>query len=857
VTDERTADPCDEYTRAERLSDFDLLLENIDDAIVGADAEFRVRLWNAGAERLYGYPASEVLGRSATDIAIFGSDLVRAANEALPTSDRIRIELTGTHRDGTRVEVEVVAVAQRDTAGEIVGYLGVHRDITERKLFEQQQERLVSIVRNSSDFIGISDMQGIPNFVNAAGRKMVGLGERDVTTTHVLEYFAPEDRDFVGAAVLPAIRENGRWPAIVELRLRNWETDATIPVLFDAFRIDDPRTGEPIAVGTVTRDISERKRAEEERAARARQQAAIARLGVQALEDENVATLIDEAIELVASTLDVPHASVGELVDGDEVVVRAGIGWPRAAIGSRGSADRRSFAGYTLLVAESVTSDDVTADDRFTPSPILGNSPSKSGAGVVIPGRDEPYGVLTVFADSVRPFTGDDVDFLQSVANVLAVAIARSRVLHKIGDVREAERRRIARALHDEALQNLFVAIAQAHATPGAEPIATGLTDVSQQLRGTIYDLRLGDAQHRPLSEILGTLVDVHRSMARGYDIDLEIDEDAPDPRLGDTGVEIARIVGEALTNVRRHAGAQRASVRVRRTGGDLCVEVIDDGRGIDRARAMGGSHGLGLTGMHERAALIGADLTVHSEPGSGTTIQLEVPVAGEAAESEDVARVLLVEDHTTVREAMAAAFEREPDLRVAGQASTLAQAREMLPGVDVAVLDLTLPDGFGPDLIRDLQAANHRAQALVLSAALDHAHIARAVDCGACGVLDKTVSLRDVVVAIRRLRAGETLIPREEVLDLVKFARSKRQREREDRRALAELTRRELEVLQLLADGLNTAAIAERLHISPRTQRNHVANILQKLRLHSQLQAVVMALRYDTVKISRGQPGS
>ena len=383
------------------------------------------------------------------------------------------------------------------------------------------------------------------------------------------------------------------------MRLRHWETEAEIPVLYDGFRIDDPRTGEPIALATVTRDISERKRAEEERAARAQQQAAIARLGIQALEDQNVVTLIDEAVELVSTTLDVPHVGVGELVDGNEVVVRAGTGWPREAIGARGSADRQSFVGYTLLVAESVTSDDVTADDRFAPSPLLASSTSKSGAGVVIPGRDEPYGVLTVFADSVRPFTADDVDFLQSIANVLAVAIARSRAEQKVDEVRETERRRIARALHDEALQDLFAAISQAGAIPGAEPLATGLAAVSQHLRGAIYDLRLGDAQHQRLSEILRTLVEMHRSMGRGYSLDLEIDEDAADGRLGDTGVEIARIVGEALTNVRRHAGAQRASVRVRRADGNLCVGVIDDGRGIAGAARAGGSHGVGLRGMH------------------------------------------------------------------------------------------------------------------------------------------------------------------------------------------------------------------------------------------------------------------
>jgi DNA-binding NarL/FixJ family response regulator len=212
--------------------------------------------------------------------------------------------------------------------------------------------------------------------------------------------------------------------------------------------------------------------------------------------------------------------------------------------------------------------------------------------------------------------------------------------------------------------------------------------------------------------------------------------------------------------------------------------------------------------------------------------------------------RILLVEDHTAVREAIAAMFEREPGFAVVGQAGSLAQARGMLDGVDVALLDLGLPDGFGPDLIGELRLRSPRAEALVLSAALDRSNMARAVECGAAGTIDKVVHLEEVVDAVRRLRAGETLLSVDEVNELVGQARRRRAQEADDRETIARLTPREREVLQALADGLDSQAVAGLLHITLRTERNHVANILAKLGVHSQLQALVTCVRHGVVEI-------
>ena len=144
-----------------------------------------------------------------------------------------------------------------------------------------------------------------------------------------------------------------------------------------------------------------------------------------------------------------------------------------------------------------------------------------------------------------------------------------------------------------------------------------------------------------------------------------------------------------------------------------------------------------------------------------------------------------------------------------------------------------------------------------MLSATLDRAEIARAVQSGAAGVLSKTADLDDVVDAVRRLRDGETLLPMDEIVELLRFAGHQREREHRERHALADLTPREREILQALAEGLNSQRMADRLHISIRTARNHINNILAKLGVHSQLQALVLALRYDMVKIRKDQTPS
>lgn len=219
----------------------------------------------------------------------------------------------------------------------------------------------------------------------------------------------------------------------------------------------------------------------------------------------------------------------------------------------------------------------------------------------------------------------------------------------------------------------------------------------------------------------------------------------------------------------------------------------------------------------------------------------------------KETTRILLVEDHASFRQALAFMFEREDEFSVVGQAGTLAEAREFLNGsdaTDVAVCDLALPDGDGFDLIEELAAKGSKITTLVLSASLEPARFARAVEAGASGVLHKAAAIGDIVDAVRRLKAGEALLSPNEIIEMLRMVSRKRQEELEAQKAIDRLTRREREVLQALAEGLDSKDIAQKLHITVETERTHMVNILNKLDVHSRLQALVFAARNGVVEI-------
>lgn len=214
--------------------------------------------------------------------------------------------------------------------------------------------------------------------------------------------------------------------------------------------------------------------------------------------------------------------------------------------------------------------------------------------------------------------------------------------------------------------------------------------------------------------------------------------------------------------------------------------------------------------------------------------------------------RILLVEDHISFRQTLAYLFDQQPDFRVVAQAGTLVEARRAMEGseADLGVIDLSLPDGEGTGLIAELRDANVDFAALVLTASLDRADHASAVEAGAAGVLHKSADVDVILDATRRLGDGETLFSQDELVELLRLAGQNREEELEARVSIEQITPREREVLRSLAEGLSNKEIAAKLHMSVDTERTHMMNILNKLGVHSRIQALLFAARHGLVEI-------
>jgi DNA-binding NarL/FixJ family response regulator len=216
--------------------------------------------------------------------------------------------------------------------------------------------------------------------------------------------------------------------------------------------------------------------------------------------------------------------------------------------------------------------------------------------------------------------------------------------------------------------------------------------------------------------------------------------------------------------------------------------------------------------------------------------------------------RVLLVDGHRLVLDALTRVIGLEPDMRIVGTAVSVAEAREAarVP-VDVVLMDYRLQDGTGVEATRLIKARWPSCRVLMLTGIDDDETILESIQAGADGYLTKDRVVADVVDAVRGAHEGAILLPRSTIIMI-----ARRVAEARDRRAVQDpvvrLTPRELEILRALTEGLSAREIGDRLAITPNTLRTHVQNIIGKLHVHSKLEAVAYALRHRLVEPPRAE---
>ncbi|WP_307814195.1 response regulator transcription factor [Nocardioides baculatus] len=217
---------------------------------------------------------------------------------------------------------------------------------------------------------------------------------------------------------------------------------------------------------------------------------------------------------------------------------------------------------------------------------------------------------------------------------------------------------------------------------------------------------------------------------------------------------------------------------------------------------------------------------------------------AGNSAGTEPV-RVLVVDDQELFRRGLIMLLGSDTDIEVVGEASDGITATDLAvtTAPDVILLDVRMPRRTGVEACRGIKEAVPSAKIIMLTVSDEEADLYESVKNGASGYLLKDSSIEEVAQAIRVVNEGQSLISPSMAVKLIDEFKQMSKPEREQGPALR-LTDRELEVLRLVAKGLNNREVAKELFISENTVKNHVRNILEKLQLHSRMEAVMYAMR-------------
>ncbi|HIK12599.1 MAG TPA: PAS domain S-box protein [Oscillatoriaceae cyanobacterium M33_DOE_052] len=228
------------------------------------EGEYSFAGWNRTGERLLGITSAEVIGQTPEAVlgVTKGGSLRQHLLDCISAENSINYEECYLI-DNAETWWLTTLKPLKDDLGRIYRIIGTAHDISERKQAEIERQNLVSIVDNSSDFIALASAEGKPFYINAAGRKLLGIGSLDETTgLNMFKFFMPDDLERVVLRhIVPAVMDVGSWSG--ELRLRHFKTGKPIPVDYNIFKIKNRETGETIGLATVCRDITERKRSEE------------------------------------------------------------------------------------------------------------------------------------------------------------------------------------------------------------------------------------------------------------------------------------------------------------------------------------------------------------------------------------------------------------------------------------------------------------------------------------------------------------------------------------------------------------------------------------------------------------------
>ncbi|WP_238296716.1 PAS domain S-box protein, partial [Methylobacterium soli] len=424
VTDiaERQAAQADLQEAEDRLR---LALEGAGTGIYDYDLVTGALTWDARTRALFGIAPDEPVSFEGTYLAgLHPEDRERAdaaVQAAIRSQGAFHLEYRVIGRaDGAERHLAANGMTVfRD--GQAVRFVGTVHDITEARAAEAQGRRLAALVEQSSDFIGLAGLDGGAEFLNEAGRRLVGLATlEEARTYNLVDYFEPQDRSTVLEEVLPAVRESGFWEG--DLCFRNFATGAAVPVHYTIFPVRDAHGGVS-GYGTVTRDLTERRRQEAFRDA-------LIAFGDRLQTCRDTAEMAAVGAEIMARTLGLDRAGYGT-VDGtlEHVVIERD--WTAPGVAS--IAGRHRFDDYGRVRAgleqgREVIIRDVTTDPRTAADPgALIAVGARALINVPVMEHGRLVALFFLHDRQVRDWRTDKLAFIRDIAERTRAAIERFR----------------------------------------------------------------------------------------------------------------------------------------------------------------------------------------------------------------------------------------------------------------------------------------------------------------------------------------------------------------------------------------------------------------------------------------------
>jgi diguanylate cyclase (GGDEF)-like protein/PAS domain S-box-containing protein len=400
------------------------IVDSSQDAILGKNRDGVITVWNRGAERLYGYTASEAIGRSVSVLIPAGHfgegpELLRR----VLANERIEHQTERVCKDGSIVNVSVSISPIHGRDGAVVGASSIARDITSAMRGQREIALQAELLDEVDAAVMATDSTFVVRYWNRGAEELYGYAAADAIGQAVVDLIVPDD----GRATVTKLGGNalaGR-PAEAELDARN-EHGRVFPI---NLRLRAAQLGASDVAFTgvigISVDISARRKAEQEIRRNAAQQEEIANLGRLALQGDSLAELFDHAVRIASRVLSAECARVVECVpDGSGLVVRAGVGWLDGRKGERVAGEPPLLSSFAAVALEPVVVQDWDLERRFERSSRLRARGVRASVAVPIGDpRGSPFGVLEVHYTQPETVPADCGPFLGALANVLAEAI--------------------------------------------------------------------------------------------------------------------------------------------------------------------------------------------------------------------------------------------------------------------------------------------------------------------------------------------------------------------------------------------------------------------------------------------------